>query len=155
MELLYEALLKHCPPNRCLVGIEGHSTSGKSTLGKKLALLSGESLFSTDEYARQRKKNDAYPDLVDVERLKRDVKAVSGRSLSFIEGICLRDVLESAGLKPDVFVYIKRITQAGLWADDPENYVSNGKPNSGLSWVDGQSVRCLLSSIRQSQTSNC
>lgn len=97
-------------------------------------------MFSTDEYARQRKEDDTYPELIDVRRLKTDVEAAAARGSTFVEGICLRDVAQAAQLRPDVFVYIKRVTQAGLWADDPENYVTNGKPISGLSWVDRQSV---------------
>jgi hypothetical protein len=126
-------------PGRCLVGIEGHSTSGKTMLAKALATVGGGAFFSTDGYARQRRPGERYQDLVDLARLRRDVSATGG-SLILIEGICLRDVLDAAGLRTDTSVYVKRISPAGLWADDPENYVTDGVPSLDLSWVDEQAV---------------
>ena len=138
-DALYDALNLSRQTGR-VIGIEGHSTSGKSHLGKELANASGATLISTDTYARERQHGDRYQDLIDLARLRADVVVGSERRFVFVEGICLRDVLNAADVKPDLFVYIKRITAAGLWADDPENYLTDGRPNPDLSWVDRQSA---------------
>ena len=139
VELLHTAILQTCPSG-CFVGIEGHSTSGKTTLGKALAHASGGRLVSTDKYARQRRPGDTYATLIDVDGLRRDLDTLASAQGILIEGICLRDVAERCELQPAVFIYVKRISAAGLWVDDPENHTTDGKPNSDLNWVDRESV---------------
>ena len=59
----------------------------------------------------------------------------------FIDGICLRDTLARCGLTAGAFVYCRRITQAGLWADDPQDRTHQDRPNrDDPSWVDWQST---------------
>ncbi len=137
---LHAALRATRSSRSIFVGVEGHSTSGKTTLAKDLADLTAGKWFGTDTYGRQRRSGENYPDLIDVERLGHDIALAFAYPLVVIEGICLRDVLDRAGLQPDAFVYVKRISPAGLWVDDLANHVISGEPNPELSWVDTQSV---------------
>lgn len=78
-----------------------------------------------------REKNaDSYVGLLNLPRFKEAVEAKLGRcDFLFIDRICLRDTLAQCGLTPGAFLYCRRITQAGLWAGDPENSPRQGRPN--------------------------
>ena len=125
-----------------VVGIEGHSTSGKTTLGKLLAIRFAAPHVGTDSYVDRDKDADSYVGILDLPRFKAAVQAELGKyDFLFIDGICLRDTLAQCGLRAGVFVYCRRITQAGLWADDPQNSTHQGRPNrDDPSWVDWQST---------------
>ena len=125
-----------------VVGIEGHSTSGKTTLGKLLAIRFAAPHVGTDSYVDRDKDADSYVGILDLPRFKTAVQAEPGKhDFLFIDGICLRDTLAQCGLRAGVFVYCRRITQAGLWADDPQNSTHQGRPNrDDPSWVDWQST---------------
>jgi len=124
-----------------LIAIEGHSTAGKTFLSRALAAASGGVPIGTDTYVDKNRKADTYLDHITVEKLGLDLNQLRrSHRIVFIEGICLRDTLQSLNVTPQVFVYCKRISQAGLWTDDPQNYLENGSPRSDLSWVDQQSV---------------
>jgi hypothetical protein len=123
-----------------IIAVEGHSTSGKSYLSEDLAKRVGATAVSTDLYAREGSTADAYVDRMDLDRLHRDLNQFRQAGAVIIEGICLRDTLHGLAIVPRLFVYVKRITTAGLWADDLENYLEHGRPASWLSWTDQQSV---------------
>jgi hypothetical protein len=129
-----------------IIGIEGHSTSGKTTLATDLALACGGERISTDMYVDRQSDALAYSDRIFSEKLLTDLARLRReKTVVFIEGICLRDTLRLVGIAPESFIYCKRITQAGLWADDPLNYVdAHGRPQSTLSTVDGMSVEYHL-----------
>jgi hypothetical protein len=130
-----------------LVAIEGHSTCGKSFLARCLASAQGAIRVSTDCYADPGKVAETYTQKLDLDALRGDLSKLCDRfETVFVEGICLRDTLSAIGRSPDTSVYLKRITQAGLWADDPENYAPNGILEPGLSTVDSWSVRYHLDS---------
>jgi len=66
-----------------------------------------------------------------------------------IDGICLRDTMAQCGLRVGVFVYCRRITRAGLRADDPQNSARQGRPSrDDPSRVDWQSLTITCASIR-------
>jgi len=123
-----------------VVAVEGHSTSGKSYLSKNLAKHLGASVISTDLYAREGSQAPSYVDRMALDRLSLDLTRFARAGGVIIEGICLRDTLRALALVPRPFIYVKRISPAGLWADDLENYLEHGQPASGLSWTDSQSV---------------
>lgn len=128
-----------------VVAIEGHSTSGKTTLSKALSERLNAVPLSTDAYARPGSTAGGYVERMEHERLGADVdRMVANGALVLIEGIALRDTLRKVSTVPYVFIYVKRITPAGLWADDPENYLKAGRPASWLSWTDRQSVEYHL-----------
>jgi hypothetical protein len=148
-QLLQAALRSHYTGEQhLLIAIEGHSSAGKSTLCTTLSRLAGSPSFGTDSYSRQRGSADNYCDLVDAERFAVDVRsAIENFWITFVEGICLRDVMDQGRMIPDLTVYCKRISAMGLWNDDPTYNVERGKPRMGLSWVDSQSVLYHLKSL--------
>ena len=129
-----------------LVEIDGHSTSGKTHLSEILADLDQSVALGTDAYADPSRRSGNYPDRLDLKKLAADLANLTkARPRTYIEGICLRDTLARLRLTASLFVYCKRISQAGLWPDDPENYLtSDGQPSNDLSWVDRQSVEYHL-----------
>lgn len=126
---------------RGVVAIEGHSTSGKSHLGRDLAKRLDAVVLETDSYARDGSDAPTYLEAIDVGRLGSDLDRHAGEGGRVImEGICLRDTLRELAITPTLFIYVKRMTPAGLWADELENYLEDGRPAEGLSWTDYQSV---------------
>ena len=124
-----------------LIAIEGHSTAGKTVLSNALAGACGGAPIGTDGFVDKDRNADTYVDHIVLDKLAAALNQLSREHpVVFIEGICLRDTLRSLNVTPQAFVYCKRITQAGLWADDPQNYLERGSPRSDLSWVDQQSV---------------
>jgi hypothetical protein len=118
-------------PAANVVAVEGHSLSGKSTTSRHLAAALSWQLIGTDAFAQQGCKAPTYVACLDVGRL---AVAIAGRGQAplLVEGICVRDTLEAVDVVPSLYVYIKRITQAGRWAEDPESAPSL----SDLSLVD-------------------
>jgi shikimate kinase len=97
-----------------LVAIDGAHGSGKSTLSKALALQLGASLIEIDQYLNRHQ--GAYVAHLD---LKAIAEQVDAEVPSILEGICMRQVVAAAGLRPDVYVYIKRMARWG-WADEDD-----------------------------------
>jgi hypothetical protein len=98
-------------------------------------------VVSTDDYANSSSTAYEYPERLDLDRLRRELSAAtSEHPVVVVEGVCLRWVLQELGIAPSIFIYCKRISTAGLWTDDPANYVKGGALTEGLNWADGQSV---------------
>jgi len=69
--------------------------------------------------------------------------ARAGRGLVLLEGICVGWTLERLQLRAPhriYRIYCKRMTQAGLWADETTNYATDGVVDSSLSPFDQQVV---------------
>lgn len=132
-----------------LIGIEGHSTSGKTTLAIRLATVFDGACISTDNYIDRQSDAEAYSDRILVAKLLEEITRLRKTArVVFVEGICLRDSLRRVSIAPTTFIYCKRITQAGLWADDPLNYLDKkGLPLSTLSTVDRMSVEYHLRTL--------
>ena len=117
-----------------LIAIEGHSTSGKTYLSNDLATRVGAVAIETDSFAREDLSAPTYVERIDTDRLGRKLTELKASgSPVVVEGICLRDTLDAAGVAPNLFIYVKRITAAELWADDPENELEGN-------WTDMQSI---------------
>jgi hypothetical protein len=133
------------PGEGAIIAIEGHSTSGKTTLGEDLAERLSAASLSTDAYARPESTARSYVERLQHDQLRADLdRLMVNRALIVIEGIALRDTLRKVSAVPQVFVYVKRMSPAGLWADDLENYLESGRPAGWLSWTDRQSVEYHL-----------
>lgn len=111
-----------------LIGVDGFMGSGKSRLAMKLASELGGYRVSLDSYADPGSDKAHYVDKLlldyfveDVDKLKRKFPCV------VIEGICLLEVMERVKGIVDSLVYVKRISQQGLWHDGfhLEDYVTN------------------------------
>lgn len=108
-------------PPPLIIAVEGASGSGKSELGEKLARGSRAHVVSTDRYYNEGVLGDRYQDGLRLDELKEDLIPLRTESERLVvEGICLRDTLGLIGLKPDAYVYCRRISPAGVWNDDPE-----------------------------------
>ena len=115
-----------------LIGIEGFCSSGKSRLADCLALDMNADVVHTDDHAI---KFDRPPTYVDCLKLGELAGALSHRSRdkrTLVEGICLRDVLGRCNVQADLFLYVRRIGQNGLWYDDLHlESFENGEPEEG------------------------
>src|SRR2546426_5365243 len=106
-----------------------------------LADACGGASIGTDGFVDKDRNADTYVDHIVLDKLAAALNQLRREHpVVFVEGICLRDTLRSLNVTPQAFVYCKRISQAGLWADDLENYLEKGSLRSDLSWVDQQSV---------------
>ena len=103
-----------------VIGIEGASTSGKTTLSRTLADVGGYQVLSTDDFYRTGSLGKTYVEGLRLQELRAQWQsfASAGEAL-IIEGICLRDTLDAMESQATVFIYSKRISSAGLWHDDP------------------------------------
>jgi hypothetical protein len=98
--------------------VEGFTGSGKSKLSNDLGRDLEATVVHTDEFVVPGDESLPYPDRLDYGRLTTEITlAKSTRSLIIVEGICLRDVLERLRLSADLFVYVKRVANNGLWHD--------------------------------------
>jgi len=141
LKSLAVAVKTHITSPGALIGIEGHSTAGKTTLSTAFAAAIGGAAIATDNYIDRDSNANNYADRIQLEKLRLALtESRRSHQAVLIEGICLRDTLQRLELVPQAFIYCKRISQGGLWADDPENYLDDGSPRSDLSWVDRQSV---------------
>lgn len=118
-----------------LIGIEGRMNAGKSSLAKHLAKDTGElPPVHLDDFRPR-----PIPDLPYLQTLKLPMLAahLDERREDFpatpfiIEGICLREVLDTIACKLDLAIYVKRLSQTGLWHTqfDLEDFESNPSPN--------------------------
>jgi len=111
-----------------VVGIEEHSTSGKTTLGKSLAIQFGAPHIGTDSYVDRDKDADSYVGILTYI----DSSCCAGRAWQVRFPLDRRDLFArhhgAMRLEVGVFVYCRRITRAGLRADDPQNSARQGRP---------------------------
>lgn len=125
-----------------VLAIEGHSTSGKSHLAAALGDRLGMAVVSTDRFLSPGCETCRYVECLDLARLKSAVLGMDAPCI--IEGIAAAESLGLIERSADLTVYCKRITAAGLWADDLANYLVQGRPAPDLSMVDRWSVEYHL-----------
>lgn len=142
VEVLDEIERRHSQGPLGVIGVEGHSTSGKTCLAEKIGSRFGWTVLGTDAFLEEGCVTQQYTQCLDANRLD---EAVSGAARPLvIEGIALADSLQLIGAPPDLTVYCKRISPAGLWVDDPLNHTADGVPNQDLSMVDHWAVEYHL-----------
>jgi hypothetical protein len=123
-----------------LVGVEGHSESGKSALAKALSATPSWTRISTDGYLCQSSHANTYAARIDRTSLSAAVDAATAsHALVLIEGICLRDIMGALNLTPAAYVYCKRLSENGMWRDDPSDWQPQSSDLNVLGGVDGQS----------------
>jgi hypothetical protein len=101
-----------------LIGVEGFCSSGKSRLADRLALDMDADVIHTDDYALKFDEPPTYVDCLKLEELAGAISRRSGNKRTFIEGIYLRDVLSRCNADVELFFYVRRIGQNGLWYDE-------------------------------------
>lgn len=125
-----------------IIGVEGHSTSGKTCLAERIGARLRLEVIGTDAFLQEGCETKRYIECLETKELETAV-SVAARPL-IIEGIALADSLEEIGATADLTVYCKRISSAGLWVDDLLNYQTEGVPNPNLSMVDHWAVEYHL-----------
>lgn len=102
------------------IGVEGASTAGKTMLARQLA--GGDEAFavSLDCYRIPGVLGPTYGHGVRRTDLLRDLTKLERRfDVVVVEGIALREVLGDEWAC-DRHIYVKRMSSAGVWNDDPE-----------------------------------
>ncbi|MGC8774635.1 MAG: hypothetical protein ACP5R6_05185, partial [Chlorobaculum sp.] len=97
-----------------LIGVDGRSGVGKSTMAEKLATLSGLSHMNLDDYLDN--NQGGFLDYLDYDAIKQKASEL-GRFV--IDGVCLLSVLEKTETSVDCFVYVKKMSY-GCWADEAD-----------------------------------
>lgn len=108
-------------PEHATICIEGHTASGKTTAGKKIADTLGAKFFDTDNYIIKDSASNAikpYEDMIDIQKLSIDLYEDKGKKI--LCGICLRKILNMIKPTEDLFfIYIKRISRSSLkWVEE-------------------------------------
>jgi hypothetical protein len=92
--------------NASLIALDGLPGAGKSTLAVKLSALLNVRSVHLDHYLVR--NSPGFIDHLDYQGLRH---ALSGRAV-IVEGVCMLDVLDRMGLRPDQFVYLRAPTSA-------------------------------------------
>ncbi len=98
-----------------IIGVDGWTGVGKTTLAKALALKTNGSWFDLDD-ALNRDQN-CYIAALCYPSIRRWLAQVD--DYGFISGVCLRQVLEIVEFEALAHVYVKRMATWG-WADEDE-----------------------------------
>ena len=117
--------------NHNFICIEGHTGSGKTTLGTSLSEYLNAKFIDTDLFIKDDPHGSkSYVERIDEDRLSSEIKQ---RTQSVVlVGICLREVIELLKLSEEMFfIYIKIIsTSSNRWMEEYNlDDFSNGKLN--------------------------
>ena len=100
-----------------VIGVEGFCSSGKSTLADRLGNDLEAEVIHIDSYAI---KFDDPPPYIECLKIGELAMALAQRSKGrrcIVESICLRDVLERCHVDAGFYLYLRRLSQNGLWHD--------------------------------------
>lgn len=100
--------------NGRLIGIDGINGVGKTTLSIKLAAELGCTHINLDDYVV--KNRGTFVEHIKYDELRSVIHTAHAPVI--IEGICLLAVLEKLQRKVDILVYVRRISEFGLWRDE-------------------------------------
>ncbi|PSB85460.1 hypothetical protein C5F63_14710 [Photobacterium damselae subsp. damselae] len=99
-----------------IIGIEGASSSGKTTLGCNLSSYFDIEFVDLDSYVIRSDTPVPYTSQVNIEALKVKLAALVESNCTFIIlGICLRDVLQMISITADIYIYVKKIATNTIW----------------------------------------
>jgi hypothetical protein len=100
-----------------LIGIEGFCSSGKSTLAKRLGNDIEADVVHTDSYAMKFDEPPPYIECLKIDDLALTLTKRRKSRRCIVEGICLRDILARCDVNADFLLYVRRLSQNGLWHD--------------------------------------
>ena len=106
-----------------IIGIDGWTGVGKTTLGMALAHATGGTAFDLDDALLGDRKH--FVQALQLDLISKQLARPMG--LLFVSGICLRQVMTLAGFEADAHIYMKRMAMWG-WADEDELDVG-GQPD--------------------------
>jgi|GEM_PF-6090650 len=95
-------------PTNGIIAIDGVDGSGKSTLARLFADNIGAAWFDLDSYIATKNGLENYPHSLCYDKLANHI-AEEKSQIIVLDGIFLRDVLEQAGVRPDIFIYCRKI----------------------------------------------
>lgn len=116
-----------------IVTVEGFSTSGKSWLSRKLESALGGARLSLDSFLEKDSLRDTYVKCLDLHQVQASLESLKDK-LVIVDGLASAEAIERLQLKADSRIYVKRMTQVGLWADDPQ-YAVGSSPNVTDRWA--------------------
>jgi hypothetical protein len=114
-ELELACAIKTRFPEPGVIGIDGWTGVGKTTLAKRFAGIIGGSAYDLDCALTKNKKS--YVEFIQLDVIN-DVLAKSNGIL-FLSGICIREILKRLDHSAIAHVYVKRMATWG-WADEDE-----------------------------------
>ncbi len=128
LEDLADLLKDHATAGARVFGLDGYDGCGKSSTAKELHKLCGWPVVHVDEFVPT--ECGSYVAHIDAAKVAKQVHESDTPTL--VEGICLLAIAAKARFKLDVHVYIKRVSDAGDWADagpceyegDPEAHIT-------------------------------
>ena len=104
-----------------IVGLDGFTTAGKTTLADRLSMLLNADVVSTDDHIEIRGGNRGYVDRLNLAGIKDSVeKSIRAGRRIILEGICLREIIACSAIPTGsiAHVYVKRISKnSDLWHD--------------------------------------
>lgn len=104
-----------------LLAIDGVDGCGKTTLSDSLAPKLDCVVLHLDDYVEMNK--GGFLDHFDYEKLKAEIqKATNQNGSVIIEGVCVLEVLNQVGVKPDLHIYTKELKLGFLWHDEDGIY---------------------------------
>jgi hypothetical protein len=116
-----------------IIGIDGWTGVGKTTLAQALVSKLGGSFYDLDAALIRDQKR--YVSALRGDEIQRALHECRG--VLFVSGICLRQVLEGIGSHADAHIYVKRMATWG-WADEDE---LSGRSIPEIPGASGEKVR--------------
>jgi hypothetical protein len=120
-----------------IIGVDGFMQSGKTTLAFKLAEQLNGIRIGLDCYANGYREVSSYVEKLRLPYLQSDInKLTSNFQFVIVDGVCLLDALDAISVRPNLTVYVKRVSGQGLWHDGfhLEDYVAD--PKSVTDWLE-------------------
>ena len=97
-----------------IVTVDGWQGSGKTTLAKNLASSLGLSRYELDDFLQEHR--GGFLEYLDYLQLTAALTEAFKKSRPILlDGICVLEVLQRIGLRPDVKVYVRKISASGIW----------------------------------------
>lgn len=130
-----------------IVGVDGFTGSGKSTLSTALVGSLGARLLSCDEYVDRSVKEESYCAMLRRADLIYDFRqALESHSTVILDAVCLREVVRYLEVNPHSFVYVKRVSQAGVWNDglDLDDFKEATEGSFRGKWIEREVFRYHL-----------
>lgn len=99
-----------------IIGVDGYTGVGKTTLAGQIANEIGGKVLSLDSYLE--KNRGRYLPNLRIEEFRNDLNDARGPLV--IEGVCLLAALSIIGVQLKKLIYVKRIGHYGTWKDRRE-----------------------------------
>lgn len=94
-----------------IIGIDGFCGAGKTHLSNAIQTLIGCPSIDTDDFVLIKDSNLDYAEILDLRAID---KALNEDKI-VICGICLKGILNKIGRKADITIYVKKVSENGLW----------------------------------------